>query len=65
MRYLLPVLPALVPVPGLVLLSPVIYLVAAADPLRRGWHDRAAGTIVVKAEGAPAPVRPPPEQPEA
>jgi uncharacterized RDD family membrane protein YckC len=65
MRYLLPVLPALVPVPGLVLLSPVIYLVAAADPLRRGWHDRAAGTIVVKAEGAAAPVRPPPEQPEA
>ena len=55
MRYLLPVLPALIPVPGLFLLSPVIYLVAIADPLRRGWHDRAAGTIVVKAGQPPPP----------
>ncbi|HEV3402485.1 MAG TPA: RDD family protein [Acidimicrobiales bacterium] len=55
MRYLLPVLPALVPVPGLFLLSPVIYLVAIADPLRRGWHDRAAGTIVIKAGQPPPP----------
>jgi uncharacterized RDD family membrane protein YckC len=58
MRYLLPVLPALVPVPGLVLLSPVIYLVAVLDPMRRGWHDRAAGTIVVEAERRKAPVAP-------
>jgi uncharacterized RDD family membrane protein YckC len=55
MRYLLPVLPALIPVPGLFLLSPVIYLVAIADPLRRGWHDRAAGTIVIKAGQPPPP----------
>ena len=50
MRYLLPLLPALIPLPGVFLLSPVIYLVAIIDPLRRGWHDRAAGTIVVKVD---------------
>lgn len=49
MRYLLPALPALIPIPGAFLLSPVVYLAAIPDPLRRGWHDRAAGTIVVKA----------------
>ena len=53
MRYLLPLLPALVPVPGVFLLSPIIYLVAIIDPLRRGWHDRAAGTIVVKLDRPP------------
>ncbi|HEX2274467.1 MAG TPA: RDD family protein [Acidimicrobiales bacterium] len=53
MRYLLPLLPALVRIPGVFLLSPVIYLVAIADPLRRGWHDRAAGTIVIKAGESP------------
>ncbi len=50
MRYLLPILPALVPLPGVWLLSPVVYLVAILSPLRQGWHDRAAGTIVVKTE---------------
>jgi uncharacterized RDD family membrane protein YckC len=50
-RYLLPVLPLLVPIPGIFVLSLVIYLAAVVDPLRRGWHDRAAGTIVVKASG--------------
>ena len=49
-RYLLPVVPVLVPVPGAFLLSLVIYLVAVTNPLRQGWHDRAAGTIVIKAE---------------
>ena len=67
MRYLLPILPALVPLPGLFLLSPVVYLVAIFHPLRQGWHDRAAGTIVVKADAAtdalpdpPLPGHPPP-----
>lgn len=53
MRYLLPLLPALVPISGVFLLSPIIYLVAIIDPLRRGWHDRAAGTIVVKVDRPP------------
>lgn len=53
-RYLLPALPMLIPVPGAFLLSLVIYLAAVPHPLRRGWHDRAAGTIVVKAEPAEA-----------
>ena len=58
-RYLLPLLPALVPIPGVFLLSPVIYLVAILDPLRRGWHDRAAGTLVVKVgQAPPAQARP-------
>ncbi|MFN2606301.1 MAG: RDD family protein [Acidimicrobiales bacterium] len=55
MRYLLPVLPAFLPIPGAFLLSLVIYLVAVPHPLRRGWHDRAAGTIVVKAGPPPDP----------
>jgi uncharacterized RDD family membrane protein YckC len=63
-RYLLPVLPLLLPIPGIFVLSMVIYLAAVVDPLRRGWHDRAAGTIVVKASSsAPtAPPGPPPGQ---
>ncbi|HEX2192446.1 MAG TPA: RDD family protein [Acidimicrobiales bacterium] len=64
-RYLLPVVPVLVPVPVLnVALSLLIYLVAFVNPLRRGWHDRAAGTIVVKAE-APSPAGPAPPPPSA
>jgi uncharacterized RDD family membrane protein YckC len=59
-RYVLPVVPVLIPVPGLFLLSIVIYLVAIVHPLRQGWHDRAAGTIVVKAEGPSRPSPPPP-----
>ena len=59
-RYVLPVVPVLIPVPGVFLLSVVIYLVAIVHPLRQGWHDRAAGTIVVKAE---LPARPPPPPP--
>jgi uncharacterized RDD family membrane protein YckC len=61
-RYLLPVVPVLIPLPGVFLLSVVIYLVAIVHPLRQGWHDRAAGTIVVKAE-APSRPSPPPGAP--
>jgi uncharacterized RDD family membrane protein YckC len=53
-RYLLPVIPILLPVPVVnVALSLVVYLVAVTHPLRRGWHDRAAGTLVIKAQSAP------------
>lgn len=31
------------------------------DPLRRGWHDRIAGTLVVRASGASVPQLPPQE----
>lgn len=60
-RYLLPVVPVLIPVPFVnVALSLVIYLAAVVHPLRRGWHDRAAGTIVIKAE--PIARRPRPDR---
>jgi uncharacterized RDD family membrane protein YckC len=61
-RYVLPVVPVLIPVSGVFLLSIVIYLVAIVHPLRQGWHDRAAGTIVVKADSPsrPSPLPPPP-----
>ena len=59
-RYVLPVVPVLIPVPGFFLLSIVIYLAAVVHPLRQGWHDRAAGTIVLKAE---SPSRPSPTPP--
>lgn len=29
-------------------ISVLIYLTALLDPLRRGWHDKAAGTVVVR-----------------
>lgn len=63
MRYLLPILPALVPLPFVFLLSPVVYLVAMLHPLRQGWHDRAAGTIVVKTDPGPPPQPDPPLPP--
>jgi uncharacterized RDD family membrane protein YckC len=59
-RYVLPVVPVLIPVPGVFLLSLVIYLVAIVHPLRQGWHDRAAGTVVVKADVPARPSPPPP-----
>jgi uncharacterized RDD family membrane protein YckC len=38
-----------IPVPGLSLFGPIAVLASTAmHPLRRGWHDRAAGTIVVR-----------------
>ena len=40
--------------------STVIYLSALGDPHGRGWHDKAAGTVVVKA----APPQPPPHRDE-
>jgi uncharacterized RDD family membrane protein YckC len=59
-RYVLPLLAALVPVPILnALLWLVVYLVAILHPLRQGWHDRAAGTVVVNAEVPSAPPPPP------
>ena len=71
-RYVLPVVPSLIPVPGVVLLTPVIFLVAIVHPLRQGWHDRAAGTIVIRADSAsrPSPTSPsgppgPPPPPSA
>ena len=58
-RYVLPLIPVLIPIPGVFVLSLVIYLTAVVHPLRRGWHDRAAGTIVIKAE-PPSRAGPPP-----
>jgi uncharacterized RDD family membrane protein YckC len=46
-----------------VLLSLAIYLVAIVHPLRQGWHDRAAGTVVVSAEPSQPPPPPPPVSP--
>ena len=45
-RVLLPVAVGNLPIIGI--LSLVIYLMAWASPLRQGWHDRAAGTVVVR-----------------
>lgn len=59
-RYLVPVLPGLIPLPGVWLLSPVVYLSAAFHPLRQGWHDRVAGTIVVRIGDAADPAPDPP-----
>ena len=59
-RYVLPVVPVLVPVPGVFLLSIVVYLVAIVHPLRQGWHDRAAGTIVVTTDEPTRGARPSP-----
>ena len=43
-RWAVPQAPGLIPFPGTGLLA---YLPAFRDPLRRGLHDRAAGTVVV------------------
>lgn len=43
-RWAVPQAPGLIPLPGTGLLA---YLPAFRDPLRRGLHDRAAGTVVV------------------
>jgi uncharacterized RDD family membrane protein YckC len=45
-RVLFPTAVSAVPVVGA--LSIVIYLMAWASPIRQGWHDRAAGTVVVR-----------------
>lgn len=48
-RYLVPTVPAAVPIPGAALLGPLVYLSVLWSPTRQGWHDRAAGTVVVRA----------------
>ena len=47
-RYLVPSVPALLPEIGAVI-TLVVYLSATWSPTRQGWHDRAAGTVVVRA----------------
>lgn len=46
-RYLVPSVPALLPGFG-PLLGLLVYLSAVWSPTRQGWHDRAAGTVVVR-----------------
>ena len=46
-RAMVPVLASAIPEVG-VLLGALVYGVAFADPLRRGIHDRAAGSLVVR-----------------
>jgi uncharacterized RDD family membrane protein YckC len=57
-RYLVPVVPALIPIPFLFLLSPLAFLSAVWNPRRQGWHDRAAGTVVVRVPEPEAADRP-------
>lgn len=66
LRYLVPSAPALVPGVG-ALLGLLVYLSALWSPTRQGWHDRAAGTVVVRTAARQAitggwadPERPPP-----
>ena len=47
MRAVVPVGATLIPFVGGIL-SLAVYLVAIVHPLRQGWHDRAAGTVVVR-----------------
>jgi uncharacterized RDD family membrane protein YckC len=47
-RYLVPGVPAALPFSGGALLSLLVYLSAVWSPTRQGWHDRAAGTVVVR-----------------
>ncbi|CAN5620093.1 hypothetical protein BH20ACT2_BH20ACT2_08780 [soil metagenome] len=43
------VLPAVIGVtPYVSILALVVYVSAAWDPMKRGWHDKAAGTVVVR-----------------
>jgi uncharacterized RDD family membrane protein YckC len=48
-RIAVPDLAAMIPLIGSGLLTAAIYLTAVWNPLRQGLHDRAAGTIVVRA----------------
>ncbi|MDY7105242.1 MAG: RDD family protein [Actinomycetota bacterium] len=48
-RYLLPNAVALIPAPIGLLAVSAVYGSALAHPERRGWHDRAAGSIVLQA----------------
>lgn len=53
-RWSVPVLLGLVPFAGLIL-SPLCYLALTWHRDRRGWHDLAAGTMVVKVNRAASP----------
>ena len=46
-RHLVPSVPSLLPGVGQ-LLGLLVYLSAVWSPTRQGWHDRAAGTVVVR-----------------
>lgn len=47
-RILVPAAAWAVPIDGSVLLAGGVYLTSVFEPLGRGWHDRAAGTIVLR-----------------
>jgi uncharacterized RDD family membrane protein YckC len=47
-RTLLPNAAGAVPIPLAPALEAAVYLSAVSHPLRRGWHDRSAGTLVVR-----------------
>lgn len=47
-RILLPSVAWAVPVEGSGAIAAGVYLTSAFEPLRRGWHDRYAGTIVLR-----------------
>ncbi|MEX2658987.1 MAG: RDD family protein [Acidimicrobiales bacterium] len=47
LRYLVPSVPALLPGIG-PFLGLLVYLSAVWNPSRQGWHDRSAGTVVVR-----------------
>lgn len=46
-RFLLPTAVAAIPIPVLSVVALLIYVSAVWDPRRRGYHDKAAGTIVL------------------
>lgn len=47
-RIVLPSVAWAIPIDGAALLAAGVYLTSVFDPLRRGWHDRYAGTIVLR-----------------
>jgi uncharacterized RDD family membrane protein YckC len=46
-RFLLPTAVAAIPIPILSVVALLIYVSAVWDPQRRGYHDKASGTIVL------------------
>jgi uncharacterized RDD family membrane protein YckC len=50
LRWLVPQVSGAIPLPGT---GAVVYSPVLKDPWRRGLHDRAAGTVVVRATGEP------------
>ena len=47
-RIVLPSVPGALPFEGAGFLEVGVYLTSVLDPLRRGWHDRYAGTVVLR-----------------